>query len=53
MFATATQKIRQVLKTKVANLLKFTETAEATQYFQSYHAWPDLGPPSNPRASAS
>lgn len=34
--------VRDALKTKVGNLLEFTETPEATQYYQSYAAWPDF-----------
>lgn len=32
--------VRDVLKTKVGNLLEFTEAPEATQYFQSQGQWP-------------
>lgn len=32
--------VRDVLRTKVGNLLEFTETPEATQYFQSRGVWP-------------
>ncbi len=32
--------VRDVLKTKVGNLLEFTESPEATQYFQSRGVWP-------------
>ncbi len=44
-FATPAQ-VRDVLKTKVGNMLEFTEAPEATQYFQSHGAWPkfDLNP---------
>lgn len=35
--------VRDVLKTKVGNLLEFTEAPEATQYFQSHAEWPELG----------
>lgn len=38
-FATPAQ-VREVLKTKVGNLLEFTEAPEATQYFQSNAQWP-------------
>ena len=41
-FATPAQ-VREVLSTKVGNLLEFTESPEATQYFQSHGSWPDLG----------
>jgi hypothetical protein len=40
-FATPAQ-VREVLKTKVGNLLEFTESPEATQYYQSHTDWPDL-----------
>ena len=40
-FATPTQ-VRDVLATKVGNLLEFTEAPEATQYFQSHGDWPTL-----------
>lgn len=40
-FATPTQ-VRDVLATKVGNLLEFTEAPEATQYFQSHGGWPEL-----------
>ena len=36
--------VRDVLKTKVGNLLEFTETPEATQYFQSRGVWPVVVP---------
>lgn len=42
-FATPAQ-VRDVLATKVGNLLEFTEEPEATQYFQSHGNWPDLAP---------
>ncbi|MGH3374982.1 MAG: DUF4041 domain-containing protein [Actinoallomurus sp.] len=38
-FATPAQ-VREVLATKVGNLLEFTEAPEATQYFQSQSMWP-------------
>lgn len=38
-FATPAQ-VRDVLKTKVGNLLEFTEDPEATQFFQSHSGWP-------------
>lgn len=38
-FANPSQ-VRDVLKTKVGNLLEFTEEPEATQYFQSHAEWP-------------
>lgn len=38
-FATPVQ-VRDVLATKVGNLLEFTEAPEATQYIQSHRVWP-------------
>jgi hypothetical protein len=38
-FATPAQ-VREVLKTKVGNLLEFTEAPEATQFHQSLSGWP-------------
>ncbi len=38
-FATPAE-VREVLATKVGNLLEFTEDAEATEYFQSLSSWP-------------
>ncbi|WP_246833440.1 GIY-YIG nuclease family protein [Williamsia sp. 1138] len=38
-FATPTQ-VRDVLATKLGNLLEYTTEPEATQYFQSRHCWP-------------
>ena len=43
-FATPTE-VRDVLATKVGNLLEFTEAPEATQYFQSHGSWPPLTTP--------
>jgi hypothetical protein len=40
-FANPSQ-VRDVLKTKVGNLLEFIEEPEATQYFQSHAQWPAL-----------
>ena len=40
-FATPTE-VRDVLATKVGNLLEFTEAPEASQYFQSHGAWPQM-----------
>lgn len=42
-FATPTE-VRDVLATKVGNLLEFTEAPEATQYFQSHGSWPVVTP---------
>lgn len=42
-FATPSE-VRDVLATKVGNLLEFTEVPEATQYFQSHGSWPGLAP---------
>ncbi len=41
-FATPAE-VREVLKTKVGNLLEFTEVPEATQYHQSQADWPQNG----------
>lgn len=41
-FATPAQ-VRDVLATKVGNLLEYTTTPEATQYFQSRQYWPGSG----------
>ena len=39
-FATPTE-VRDVLTNKIGNLLEFSESAEATEYFQSLHYWPN------------
>ena len=39
-FATPAE-VRKVLAEKVGNLLEFTETPAATEYFQSLHYWPE------------
>lgn len=36
--------VRDVLRTKVGNLLEFAEAPEATQYFQSQGLWPTASP---------
>ena len=33
--------VREVLISKVGSLLEFTEQAEATEYLQSLHHWPE------------
>jgi hypothetical protein len=38
-FATPAE-VREVLASKVGNLLEFTETADATEYYQSVNLWP-------------
>jgi hypothetical protein len=42
-FATPAE-VREVLKTKVGNLLEFAELPEATQYHQSQSDWPQDWP---------
>ncbi len=42
-FATPAE-VRDVLASKVGNLLEFVEEAEATEYFQSLGSWPDGNP---------
>jgi hypothetical protein len=39
-FATPSE-VREVLRSKLGNLLEFNEHAEATDYHQSLHYWPD------------
>ena len=40
-FATPHQ-VREMLASKVGNLLEFAETPEATQYYQSSSSWPEM-----------
>jgi hypothetical protein len=47
-FATPAE-VRDVLAEKVGNLLEFTETADATEYFQSVRHWPGTKRPIGPR----
>lgn len=40
-FFASPSEVRDVLTSKVGNLLEFSESAEATEYFQSMHSWPN------------
>ena len=40
-FFASPAEVREALVSKVGSLLEFTEQAEATEYLQSLHYWPD------------